>query len=101
MQKIIDDIKATIDKVSMLNLTTAEYGHTNVVECPMCGGDGEVSRTSYTNIDDLPLNIDVTGIGECVSDTDKYLIAVSPDKIKKLIDGIEKMHKELHMWRND
>lgn len=95
MQKIIDDIKLVIDKVSALDLTTAEYGHTDIVECPLCQGDGEVSRSSYTNVDDLPLNIDVNGIGECVSDAEKYLISVSPEKIKDLLKYIDSLEDEV------
>lgn len=95
MQKIIDDIKETIDKVSILDMTSAEYGHTDIVECPMCCGDGEVSRSSYTNIDDLPLNVEFSGIGESPSNAERYLISVSPSKIKKMIKYIEDLERQL------
>ncbi len=88
MQKIIDDIKETIGKVSMLDLSTAEYEHTDVAECPMCCGDGEVSRSSYDSVDDLPLNIDINGIGKSVKNAQDYFESVSPSKIKKLLEYI-------------
>lgn len=100
MQKIIDDIKKSIENISDLNLSTAEIEDNMFSDCPHCG-EGEVDLTQFINIDKLPLNVEFSGIGECVKNAQDYFESVSPDKIKKLLEGIEKMHKELNMWRND
>ena len=94
MQKIIDDIKKSIENITDLNLSTSEIEDNMFSDCPHCG-EGEVDLKQFINIDKLPLNVEFSGIGECVKNSQDYFESVSPSKIKKMIKYIEDLERQL------
>ena len=59
-------------------------------------------KEAVKNLGDIdPQSISIDDDFESNKKSNDYFDSVSPEKIVKIIDGIEKMHKELHMWRND
>lgn len=62
---LVERLRGLFEKATPGDLNTAER-HTlsEYVECPMCGGDGEVGATDYCNFDGVALGVQFYGIGK-------------------------------------
>lgn len=61
---VVARLQALSDAATPGDLSTAErHTESEIVECPMCNGDGEVEATDYCNFDGVALGVQFYGIG--------------------------------------
>lgn len=64
----IRDLRETLERLGKEatpgDLATAESVRTDTgVECPMCGGDGDLDAKAYTNFDNVAVGVQFFGVG--------------------------------------
>ena len=58
-----EELEKLIAEATPGDLSTAELSREEVIECPVCGGDGEVDAVDYCNFDHKALGVQFYGIG--------------------------------------
>jgi len=58
-----DKLRGLLARATPGDLTTAERAQDEVIECPVCQGDGEVEAKDYCNFDHKALGVQFYGIG--------------------------------------
>ena len=72
----IDELERLLAAATPGDLSTAErHVLSEYVECPMCGGDGEVGATDYCNFDGVALGVQFYGIGHEFGAHEKLWVA--------------------------
>lgn len=72
----IDELERLLAAATSGDLSTAErHVLSEYVECPMCGGDGEVGATDYCNFDGVALGVQFYGIGHEFGAHEKLWVA--------------------------
>ena len=59
-----EELEKLIAEATPGDLSTAELSREEVIECPVCGGDGEVDAVDYCNFDHKALGVQFYGIGK-------------------------------------
>ena len=59
-----EELEKLIAEATPGDLSTAELSREEVIECPVCGGDGEVYAVDYCNFDHKALGVQFYGIGK-------------------------------------
>jgi hypothetical protein len=68
----------------------------DIVECPMCGGEGEVEVTAdYCNYDDVAIGVQFYGVGKEFRSAEAYYRAANPNTVLKLCEIIRRQHEVL------
>jgi hypothetical protein len=63
-QEKINQLIEAGDKATKLDLSSAEYFDEGQRDCPLCDGEGSVHTETYWNLDDVPLNVQFSGVGK-------------------------------------
>ena len=73
-----------------------ENGH---VECPQCGGQGEVElEADYCNFDGAAIGVQFYGIGHEFGAAEAFYRAANPDVVLALIAENERFRKDAKYW---
>ncbi|EPC4333852.1 ead/Ea22-like family protein [Enterobacter asburiae] len=96
-------LREAAEKVTALNLDTAQEARQEedeCIECPACGGDGymEVQR-DYCNIDGVALGVLFYGIGEHHGLAEAFFRAANPATMLALLDELEAEQRISSTWR--
>lgn len=64
MKDDLDNLRALHEAATPGHLDTAEITKDEVIECPVCDGQGEVDSRDYCNFDSKALGVQFYGIGD-------------------------------------
>jgi hypothetical protein len=96
----IEALKRAAHSVTPQDIDSAEsidhYEDGSHVECPACGGEGNVPRESeFCNYDGQALGVQFYGIGNAVGSAEAFLRAAKPAILLALIDRLERAEAAL------
>lgn len=84
----LDALERAARAVTKGDLATAEITKDGSRPCPCCDTEGYVDGRDYINIDDVPLNVQFSGIGPEFKRWEAYFKAAQPAAILTLISRL-------------
>lgn len=96
----IEKLKAFVaagEKCTKFDLTSCKSYDDLNSECPLCDGEGYVETDTYINIDNVPLNVQFSGIGEAHVNWHKFIIKAANIRsdLPAIIAKFERMEEAL------
>jgi hypothetical protein len=85
---------ATPGDLDTCNDPADEYGGKDPsgwLECPACGGSGEVEGVTYCNFDHVAMGVQFFGIGNEFTNYEKFFRAFNPATVLELIAEVERL----------
>ncbi|WP_445572130.1 hypothetical protein [Pseudomonas sp. E102] len=80
--------------------TAEEKSGNGYIECPHCGGSGEVElEADYCNYDGVAIGVQFYGIGHEFGAAEAYYRAANPAAVLALIAENEALRKDAERWR--
>lgn len=95
------DLKKLAEAATAQNFDTAQHIESGEYECPLCGGEGEVDGTTYTNYDNVAVGVQFFGIGKEYKTTEAYYRAANPKAILELLQEVETLRATIKQMRLD
>jgi hypothetical protein len=95
---------ATPGDLDTCNDPPDEYGGKDPsgwLECPACGGDGEVEGVTYCNFDHVAMGVQFFGIGNEFINYEKFFRAANPAVILALLSERDELAGEVERLRID
>ena len=92
----LTDLRQKAEAATPQNFDGAEIKESgDVVECPFCGGEGEVDvAADYCNYDGVALGVKFYGVGKHFVAAEEYYRAANPAVILSLLDRLERAEAE-------
>ena len=93
MQDRIEQIKNRLKLCTRMDTKTAEISEDGMFDCPFCEGEYQIEATQFINIDNLPLNVIFSGIGNEFGQNQDFIDNAQSD-MQFLLEKIERLQSE-------
>jgi hypothetical protein len=91
----LDKLEALAKAATPLNYSSAQVKEPVEITCPYCNGVGDVDCLNIFNFDDLPIGVQVFGIGNEVAAAESYIEAFTPATALALIARVRELEEAL------
>jgi len=93
----IEQLKRLAEAATPMDYSSAKVKEQVEITCPYCCGEGNVDCLNIINFDDLPLGVQVFGIGNEMVAAENFIEAFTPTTILSLIARLERAEKALKL----